>query len=73
MAAQKTNKNRKYGRYAKSPSNMAYKAEKRWEKNKKLRMARDAKRKEKAKEKLMARYAAGKPVPARFKNRHGFS
>jgi len=67
----KTNKNRKYGRWSKSPSNKAYKLEGRYDKNKRKRQTRDAKRKEAAKSKLFARHAAGKPVPERFKKRHG--
>lgn len=69
----KTNKNRKYGRWSRSPSNKAYVSEGRKEKNKKKRIARDQKRKLKAEEKLIARFRQGKPVPQRFIRRHGFS
>jgi hypothetical protein len=40
--------NRKFGRCKKRPSNQRYTAEKRWEKNKKLSIAREANRQAKA-------------------------
>ncbi len=40
----KGKKNRKIGRYAKSPSCMRYKGERRWERNKVRRMTRHLKR-----------------------------
>jgi hypothetical protein len=40
----KGKKNRKIGRYAKSPSCMRYKGERRWERNKVRRMTRQVKR-----------------------------
>ena len=40
---QKGKKNRKIGRYAKSPSNMRYKGERRWERNKVRKLTKHCK------------------------------
>jgi hypothetical protein len=53
------------------PQYTRYKTEGRKDKNKKLRMARDARNKERAEAKLFKRVREGKPVPVRFLKRHG--
>lgn len=48
-------KNRKYGRAGRKPSHNRYNVERRWEKNKARRIAKQAKREAKKREKLLRR------------------
>lgn len=64
---------RKLGANKKKPTNIAYKAQDRLSKNKKLRAKRHEKRMEAQTEKCLERYNLGKPISSKLKRKLDFN